>query len=78
MLYQESGTITFRNNIKSQHDLIVGADGIGSVTRKIIDLNPGKQPVESSCLHTNVWTKDVRKLGLVDHSLNSALEYWEG
>ena len=74
----ESGTIKFTNGTSSHHDLIVGADGIGSVTRKIIGLNPEKRPAESSCLHANVLTKDARKLGLVDYSLNSALEYWGG
>src|SRR5690242_12855887 len=66
------------NGTKAQHDLIVGADGIGSVTRKIIGLNPEKRPAESSCLHANVLTKDARKLGLIDYSLNEALEYWGG
>ncbi|KAF2451790.1 FAD/NAD(P)-binding domain-containing protein [Karstenula rhodostoma CBS 690.94] len=74
----ESGEITFTNGVKATHDLIVGADGIGSVTRKIIGLNPDKRPAESSCLHANVLSKDARKLGLVDYSLNSALEYWGG
>ncbi|KAJ8114657.1 hypothetical protein OPT61_g3510 [Boeremia exigua] len=74
----ESGLITFTNGSTSQHDLIVGADGIGSVTRKIIGLNPEKRPADSSCLHANVMSKDVRKLGLVDYSLNNALEYWGG
>ncbi|KAF2793430.1 FAD/NAD(P)-binding domain-containing protein [Melanomma pulvis-pyrius CBS 109.77] len=74
----ESGLITFTNGFKAQHDMIIGADGIGSVTRKIIGLSPEKRPAESSCLHANVMTEDARKLGLVDYSLNSALEYWGG
>ncbi|KAJ4989223.1 salicylate hydroxylase [Stagonosporopsis vannaccii] len=78
MIDLESGKITFTNGTKAQHDLIVGADGIGSVTRKIIGLHPEKRPADSSCLHANVLTKDARKLGLVDYSLNEALEYWGG
>ncbi|KAH7392536.1 hypothetical protein BKA66DRAFT_557814 [Pyrenochaeta sp. MPI-SDFR-AT-0127] len=74
----ESGSILFSNGTRTQHDLIIGADGIGSVTRRIIGLNPEKRPAESSCLHANVMTEDARKLGLVDYSLNSALEYWGG
>ncbi|KAI4658037.1 uncharacterized protein J4E78_006427 [Alternaria triticimaculans] len=70
--------ITFSNNTTVHHDLIIGADGIGSVTRKIIGLNPEKRPAESSCLHANVLRKDIQKLGLEDYSLNSALEYWGG
>ncbi|KAF1361338.1 putative salicylate hydroxylase [Lizonia empirigonia] len=74
----ETGTIEFKNGKKCQHDLIIGADGIGSVTRKIIGLNPEKRPAESSCLHANVLTKTAREHGLVDYSLNSSLEYWGG
>ena len=70
--------ITFSNNTTAQHDLIIGADGIGSITRKIIGLNPEKRPAESSCLHANVMRKDIQRLGLQDYSLNSALEYWGG
>jgi salicylate hydroxylase len=68
----------FTNGEKVRHDLIVGADGIGSAIRKIIGLNPSKRPSDSSCLHANVLTEDVVRLGLVDYSLNSALEYWGG
>lgn len=73
-----NGTITFTNGVKAQHDLIVGSDGIGSAVRGIIDIHPAKRAAESSCLHANVLTKDAVKLGLVDYSQNSALEYWGG
>ena len=73
-----TGLITFSNNTTAHHDLIIGADGIGSITRKIIGLNPEKRPAESSCLHANVLRKDIQRLGLQDYSLNSALEYWGG
>jgi salicylate hydroxylase len=61
-----------------QHDLIVGADGIGSAVRTIIGIRPEKRPSEQSCLHANVTTEDAIKLGLVDYSQDSALEYWGG
>lgn len=70
--------ISFSNGTTYLHDLIVGADGIGSVVRKIIGLNPEKRPAESSCLHANVLTEDAIKHGLVDYSIDSALEYWGG
>lgn len=73
-----TGEIHFSNGKSAKHDLIVGADGIGSVTRKIIGLNPEKKPSDSSCLHCNVRTEDAVRLGLVDYSQNSALEYWGG
>lgn len=35
-------------------------------------------PSSSSCLHTNVDTATAVKLGLIDYSQDSALEYWGG
>ncbi|KAM3436306.1 hypothetical protein NHJ13734_005139 [Beauveria thailandica] len=74
----ESGTITFKNGASAQHDLIVGADGIGSAVRGQLGIHPEKRPSESSCLHANVRTEDAVRLGLVDYSQHSALEYWGG
>jgi salicylate hydroxylase len=74
----ETGRMSFENGVKVQHDAIIGADGIGSVVRNIIGVYPAKRPAESSCLHTNVTTEQAVKLGLVDYSQNSALEYWGG
>lgn len=74
----ETGVITFANGTTAQHDLIVGADGIGSAVRSIIGLKPEKKPADSSCLHANVRTEDAVRLGLVDYSQHSALEYWGG
>ncbi|RAL16368.1 FAD/NAD(P)-binding domain-containing protein [Aspergillus homomorphus CBS 101889] len=73
-----SGIITFANGETARHDLIIGADGIGSVVRGIIGLHPEKTPAASSCLHANVLTEDAVRLGLVDYSKDSALEYWGG
>lgn len=73
-----TGTIEFENGVKAQHDLIIGADGIGSAARKIIGLNPSKRPSEQACLHCNVHTEDAVKAGFYDYSQNSALEYWGG
>lgn len=73
-----TGKITFTNGVTAQHDLIVGADGIGSVVRREIGIHPAKRPSEQSCLHANVTTEEAVKLGLVDYSQHSALEYWGG
>jgi salicylate hydroxylase len=62
----------------AKHDLIVGADGIGSVVRGIIGIEPKRTPHDSSCLHANVIMEDALKLGLYDYSKDSALEYWGG
>ncbi|RAK73308.1 FAD-dependent oxidoreductase [Aspergillus fijiensis CBS 313.89] len=74
----ETGVITFDGGETVRHDLIVGADGIGSAVRGIIGLHPEKTPAPSSCLHANVHTEDAVRLGLVDYSQDSALEYWGG
>ena len=74
----ESGEITFQKGLKVVHDVVVGADGIGSSVRGIIGIHPEKRPADSSCLHANVDTATAVKLGYVDYSRDSALEYWGG
>ncbi|CAK7221146.1 hypothetical protein SEUCBS140593_004471 [Sporothrix eucalyptigena] len=73
-----SGVITFRNGATAQHELIVGADGIGSVVRGCLGITPAKRPADSSCLHANVDTQQAVAAGLVDYSQDAALEYWGG
>ncbi|GME26523.1 salicylate hydroxylase [Neofusicoccum parvum] len=73
-----AGRIEFDNGKTVEHDLIIGADGIGSVVRGIIGIRPEKRPADSSCLHANVLTEDAVKAGLVDYSQDAALEYWGG
>ncbi|KAK0387689.1 hypothetical protein NLU13_3934 [Sarocladium strictum] len=74
----DTNTVTFTNGTTVQHDLIVGADGIGSAVRGILGITPEKRPSDQSCLHANVTTEEAVKLGLVDYSQNAALEYWGG
>ncbi|KAI1615897.1 hypothetical protein EDD37DRAFT_675728 [Exophiala viscosa] len=74
----QTGVITFRNGTSAQHDLIIGADGIGSVVRGVIGIQPDKTPSDQSCLHANIDTEEAVKAGLVDYSQDSALEYWGG
>lgn len=73
-----TSTIYFPNGETAQHDLVIGADGIGSAVRRILGINPAKRPAASSCLHANVDTEQAVKAGLVDYSQHSALEYWGG
>ncbi|KAJ5762570.1 uncharacterized protein N7511_005952 [Penicillium nucicola] len=74
----ETSKIIFENGEEVQHDLIIGADGIGSAVRGILGITPEKRASDQSCLHTNVTTEEAVRLGLVDYSKNSALEYWGG
>ena len=60
------------------HEVVIGADGIGSVVRGILGIHPEKKPSSSSCLHANVDTATAVRLGLVDYSQHSAIEYWGG
>ncbi|KAG8627142.1 hypothetical protein KVT40_004625 [Elsinoe batatas] len=74
----ETGIIDFENGVSVSHEVIIGADGIGSAVRRIIGIEPVKKPAPQSCLHANVTTEEAVKLGLIDYSQNEALEYWGG
>ncbi|KAH7353713.1 hypothetical protein B0T11DRAFT_230524 [Plectosphaerella cucumerina] len=74
----DTNTITFENGVTARHDLVVGADGIGSVVRGIIGVHPQRRPADQQCLHCNVMTEDAVAAGLVDYSKHDALEYWGG
>ncbi|UPK97550.1 hypothetical protein LCI18_008485 [Fusarium solani-melongenae] len=74
----ETGEITFTNGNKVKHDVIIGADGIGSTVRQELGIKAIKNPATCTCLHSNVDTEKAVKLGLVDYSKNSAIEYWGG
>ncbi|KAL6244790.1 hypothetical protein RBB50_008318 [Rhinocladiella similis] len=74
----QAGEITFSNGEKVQHDVVIGADGIGSALRNVLGIKTIRKPATCTCLHTNVDTEKAVKLGLVDYSQNSALEYWGG
>ncbi|KJZ70178.1 hypothetical protein HIM_10438 [Hirsutella minnesotensis 3608] len=73
-----TGVIEFESGKLAKHDLIIGADGIGSTVRGILGIRPEKRPAESSCLHANVLTENAISAGLVDFSQDSALQFWGG
>ncbi|KAG5923908.1 hypothetical protein E4U42_004800 [Claviceps africana] len=73
-----SGKVVFDNGSSVQHDLVIGADGIGSTVRHALGIDPQKRPSEQSCLHANVTTDEAVRLGLVDYSRHRAIEYWGG
>jgi len=74
----ENGEITFANGFKTKHDVIIGADGIGSTMRTILGIEANRRPADCNCLHANVDRDKVMANGLIDYSRNSALEYWGG
>ncbi|KAK0383887.1 hypothetical protein NLU13_7979 [Sarocladium strictum] len=74
----ETGEITFANGKKAKHDVVIGADGIGSAMRRVLGIETVRSPATCTCLHANVTTAKAVELGLEDYSKNSALEYWGG
>ncbi|PBP24582.1 hypothetical protein BUE80_DR004393 [Diplocarpon rosae] len=74
----EAGTVTFENGVQGQHDLVIGADGIGSQVRRTIGVIPDRKQSTSHCYHCIIATEDVKKLGLHDFTPNEAIEYWGG
>ena len=74
----ETGTITFTNGVIAQHDMIIGADGIGSAVRRTLDITPSRKQSTSTCYHCVIDTSEVLRLGLLDLTPNSAIEFWGG
>jgi salicylate hydroxylase len=74
----ERGVVSFENRVQAKHDLIVGADGIGSQVRRTLGIVPDRKQSTSTCYHCIIDTEDVKKLGLTDLSPNSAIEFWGG
>ncbi|OXV05260.1 hypothetical protein Egran_06972 [Elaphomyces granulatus] len=74
----KNGILTFKNNVTAKHDLIVGADGIGSVVRTSLGISPEKKQSTSTCYYCIIETAKVRRLGLTDLAQNSAIQLWGG
>ncbi|KAL4891502.1 FAD/NAD(P)-binding domain-containing protein [Aspergillus ambiguus] len=74
----DAGIVKFKNGVTAKHDLIVGADGIGSSVRRTLGIFPERKQSTSTCYHCVIETEEVRRLGLLDLSPNEALEYWGG
>ncbi|KAF9647651.1 salicylate hydroxylase [Thelephora ganbajun] len=74
----ETGTVTFKNGRTVTADIIIGADGIRSVVRGQIGVVPDTRAGAQTCYRCNVLAEDVRRLGLVDYSLDPAIQFWGG
>ncbi|TAQ88663.1 hypothetical protein B7494_g3031 [Chlorociboria aeruginascens] len=74
----EAGVVAFENGVQVKHDLIIGADGIGSAVRATLGIVPDKVQSTSTCYHCIIDTDDVRRLGLHDLSPHAAIEFWGG
>jgi salicylate hydroxylase len=74
----EHGIITFENGVVAQHDMIVGADGIGSTVRRTLGIIPTRKQSTSTCYHCVISSDEVSRLGLLDLTRNCAIEFWGG
>jgi len=64
--------------VQARHDLVIGADGIGSSVRTTLGIIPDRKQSTSHCLHCIIATEDVHRLGLNNFAENEAIEYWGG
>jgi salicylate hydroxylase len=69
-----AGEITFQNGLTSKHDLIIGADGIGSTVRTTLGMIPDRKQSTLHCLHCIITTEDVKRLGLNNYASNEAID----
>ncbi|KAJ9606222.1 hypothetical protein H2200_009183 [Cladophialophora chaetospira] len=74
----DNGIVTFENGSVVRHDMIVGADGIGSAVRRTLGITPTRKQSTSTCYHCVIDSSEVSRLGLLDLTLNCAIEFWGG
>ncbi|OAL23606.1 hypothetical protein AYO22_06183 [Fonsecaea multimorphosa] len=74
----ERGIVTFENGVVAQHDMIIGADGIGSAVRRALGIIPTRKQSTSTCYHCVIDASEVSRLGLLDLTANCAIEFWGG
>lgn len=74
----ETGYVEFENGNTITVDLIVAADGIRTLTKPQLGIEPKFRLQDSSCIRVLFDTEKVRSLGLADFSDNAAIEFWGG
>ncbi|CAG8048892.1 unnamed protein product [Penicillium olsonii] len=74
----DSGAIKFENGEETTADIIVAADGIRSVTRNLIGIEPQFEMSTSCCYRCIIGADKLRSLGLDDYISNEAIEFWGG
>lgn len=74
----EKGTITFENGVTATHDAVICADGIRSITRPFLGVEPQITPSESCCYRCIISRDELTSLGLASFADNSAIEFWGG
>ncbi|EXJ53742.1 uncharacterized protein A1O5_12991 [Cladophialophora psammophila CBS 110553] len=71
----DKGIVTFENGVVAQHDMIVGADGIGSAVRSTLGVVTTRKQSTSTCYHCVIEASEVSRLGLLDLTGNCAIEF---
>lgn len=72
----ETGHIVFENGEEADAELIIAADGIRSLTKPQLDIEPRFRNSDLSCVRVLLNAKDAKQLGFNDYSANEAIEFW--
>ncbi|GKT40257.1 FAD-dependent monooxygenase OpS4 [Colletotrichum spaethianum] len=74
----QTGTVEFENGGTVNADLIIAADGIRSLTRTVIGVQPEFGLSTSCCYRCIISAAELRKLGMTEFITNDAIEFWGG
>lgn len=74
----ETGSITFENGKTVTADAIIAADGIRSLMRPKLGVEPKFVPSTSCCYRCIISADKLRQLGLEEYLNNNAIEFWGG
>jgi salicylate hydroxylase len=74
----EAGRITFENGTTATADLVIAADGIRSLSRQQIGVEPKFVQSTSCCYRCIISADKLRELGLEEYLDNDAIEFWGG
>jgi len=74
----EEGRVRFTNGVEVVADLVVGADGIRSVVREQIGVQPDIKPAPLAAYRCNILSSTVDELGLHNFAARQGIDYWGG
>ncbi|GAB7356232.1 hypothetical protein MBLNU459_g7051t1 [Dothideomycetes sp. NU459] len=75
---EDEGFVKFENGETATADLIVAADGIRSLSRSFIGVEPDITRSTSCCYRCIIGASKLRELGLDEFIDNEAIEFWGG
>ncbi|KAJ9656804.1 hypothetical protein H2198_004692 [Neophaeococcomyces mojaviensis] len=74
----QAGTMVFENGKTASADLIIAADGIRSITRRQIGIEPKVEGSTSCCYRCIIGAEKLKQLGLSEFITNNGIEFWGG